>query len=284
MLATLLLAVLSVSAATCDEPVSASEIRRVLDVAGTAWMVMDRTSFEAATAERREAVPCLADMVDPELAIQLHLHEALAWSIQRRSDLSQGAFRAILALQPGWELPLEMAPERHRLRADFEQVRAGGELGERRPFAPPGDGALMVDGLPSRDVPTDRPFVVQMLDRRGDVVRTHYFTPGSEAPQQDDGLAWWLYDGEQGGAGGLGAAPEHAAAGRLLLGGAAGAGLLAGGIYVLAASRANALDQGQVACEDLPGARSQVNQLVGASAGLGAVGLGLGVTGLVIAF
>lgn len=284
MLALPLLAVLSASAATCDEPVGTAELRRILDVASTAWVVMDRSSFEAATAERREALPCLEEMVDPQLAIQLHLHEALAWSIQRRSDLSQGAFRAILALQPSWVLPAEMAPERHRLRADFEEASQGSEQTERRPFAPPGDGALMVDGLPSRDVPSDCPFVVQMLDRRGEVVRTHYFTPGSEPPQQNDGLAWWLYEGEQAGLGEPAASDQRASSSRLLLGGAVGVGLLAGGVYTVAAVRAGALERGEPGCDDLPAAQRQVNQLVGASAGLGAIGVGLGVAGLVIAF
>jgi len=272
------------TASACDQPVSATELNRVLDVASTAWVVMDRSSFEAATAERREAVPCLNEEVSPELAIHLHLHEALAWSLERRSDLSQGAFRAILALQPSWALPVAMAPERHRLRADFELAQGAQDSGERRPFAPPGDGALMVDGLPSRDVPGDRPFVVQMLDRRGDVVRTHYFTPGSVAPEQQDGLAWWLYQGELAGPGGLDGPSPKVVTGRYLLGGAAGMGLLAGGVYTVAALRARALDRGELVCEDLPAARGQVNQLVAASAGLGAVGLGLGVTGLVVAF
>jgi len=278
------LLIAAMTATACDQPVSAAELGRVLDVASTAWVVMDRGSFEAATAERRASLPCLVEEVSPELAIHVHLHEALAWSLERRSDLSQGAFRAILALQPSWVLPVEMAPERHRLRSDFEAAQVADDAGERRPFAPPGDGALMVDGLPSRDVPSHRPFVVQMLDRRGDVVRTHYFTPGSAAPEQQDGLAWWLYQGEQDGPGGLDGPSPEVVTGRFLLGGAVGAGVLAGGVYAVAASRARALERGDGGCEDLRAARDQVNQLVVASAGLGAVGLGLGVTGLVVAF
>jgi len=285
VLATLIFAALSSTAAAsgCEDVVSGEEVERILEVASTAWVVMDRASFEAATSERRAVLPCLEDMVSPDLAIQLHMHEALARSLERRSDLSQGAFRAILALQPGWELPAAMAPEGHRLRSDFRQAREQAPDGERRPFAPPGDGALMVDGQPARDVPVDRPFVVQMLDRRGDVVRTHYFTPGSEQPGEQDGLAWWVYEGEPPAAE-LGVDPARARTGRLLLGGGAGLGLLAGGVYAVAAVRAGAVERGELPCEDLPAVRSQVNQLVGASAGLGALGLGLGVTGLVLAF
>lgn len=267
------------TAAACDEPVTEYQLRRVIDLAGTAWVVMDRASFEQATTERREALPCLSEQVVPELAIQLHLHEALAWSLERRSDLSEGAFRAILALQPEWQLPLEVAPEHHRLRADFATAQAWAGEDARRPFAPPGDGALLVDGLPARDVPADRPFVVQMLDRSGAVERTHYFTPDSEG---EEGLSWWSYEGDQAGLTGA-SAPRRAQSGALL-GGAAGAGLLAGGLYVVAATRSQALEAGELECDSLPAARTRINQLVGASAGLGAVGVGLGIAGLVVAF
>jgi hypothetical protein len=267
------------TAAACDAPVSEDQLSRVIDLAGTAWVVMDRASFEQATQERREILPCLSEPVVPELAIQLHLHEALAWSLDRRSDLSRAAFRAILALQPEWELPLDMAPEHHRLRVDFAEAQQAVGEEARRPFAPPGDGTLLVDGLPARDVPADRPFVVQMLDRAGVVERTHYFTPGSDG---EEGLSWWTYDGAQGG---LSPAPiPGRASGRALLGGAAGAGVLAGGLYAIAATRARALEQGELECDSLPAARTQINQLVGASAGLGALGVGLGIAGVIVAF
>jgi hypothetical protein len=121
--------------------------------------------------------------------------------------------------------------------------------------------------------------VVQLLDRSGTVERTHYFTPGSEG---DENLSWWTYDGDQAGLG-SGQAPSLVH-GRLLLGGAAGAGVLAGGLYAIAASRARALEAGELECDSLPAARTGINQLVGASAGLGAVGVGLGIAGLVVAF
>lgn len=277
----LLVAVASAATSTCEEPVSTSQLHRVVEVARTAWVVMDRGSFEAATAERRDALPCLAEPVEPELAIELHLHEALAWSLERRSDLSQGAFRAILALQPSWELPLELAPERHRLREDFEEARTGTQAPTRRPFAPPGDGSLLVDGVPAEDVPVDRPFVVQMLDREGAVVRTHYFTPGSEAA---DGLAWFGYDGEPQGLAPVDPAGVGSRRAPLLFGGSLGMGLVAGGLYAAGAVRAQAMERGELPCEDLPEAQGQVNGLVGAAAGVGVVGIGLGVAGLVVAF
>jgi hypothetical protein len=278
LLALLIAASVASMASACEEPVDLEELGRVLDVATTAWVVMDRDSFEVATQERREALACLDELVVPELAIRLHLHEALAWSLQRRSDLSQGAFEAILELQPSWQLPTEMAPERHRLRSDFARAQETARPSERRPLAPPGDGALLVDGLPARDVPVARPFVIQMLDRRGTVQRTHYFTPGSEA---SDGQDWFGYEGP--GSDLAVAGPEQQRSAWLLAGGA-GVALLAGGVYALAASQGQQIERGEGACEDLPAARRQVNQLVGASIGLGAVGAGLAVAGVVVRF
>jgi hypothetical protein len=282
MLAAILLTVAAAAGAPCEEPVTVEELRHSLDLAATAWVVMDRGSFEASTAERRAALPCLSGPVDPELAIQLHLHEALAWSLERRSDLSQAAFRSILALQPSWELPGTMAPGRHRLRIDFELVRGRPVPDDSRPLAPPGDGSLLVDGLPAEEVPRARPFVVQMLDREDRVQRTHYFTPGSELPDPASDEGWWDYQGgSQPLAGGGGLEPNRAP---YLLGGAVGVALLAGGLYTLASVRAAELERGGTDCGDLESGRQRVNQLVGASAGLGVVGVGLGISGLVVAF
>ncbi len=276
MLSSLLLIAAVSASSPCDEAVSAAQLRRSLDLARTAWVVMDRSSFELATTERREALACLDEAVVPELALELHLHEALARSLERRSDLAQGAFRAILALQPEWRLPLELAPEQHRLRQDFDEARAGTWLEERRAFSIPDGGSLLVDGVPAVDVPVDRPFVVQMLDGDEGVLRTHYFTPGSEAsltlgPGSLDGGA--VNDGR-----GL----ERR--GPLLLGGAMGAGLAAGGLYAAAALRAQAMEQGEVPCEQLSSTQGGVNGMVGASAGLAALGLGLGVAGVMVVF
>ncbi len=281
MLAPLIAATFMASASACEEPVDLAELGRVLDVATTAWVVMDRSSFEAATEERREALPCLVELVVPETAIRLHLHEALAWSLQRRSDLSQGAFEAILELQPSWQLPVEVAPEHHRLRGDFARALEAERPSERRPLAPPGDGALLVDGLPARDVPVGRPFVIQMLDRRGDVQRTHYFTPGSEVSADAGGDDWWLYQGQ-----GAGATPldSQRQRGMKFVYGGVGLGVLAGAVYTVAALQGRALTRDAQPCEELPAARRQVNQLVAASAGLGAVGAGLIVTGVVLVF
>ncbi len=267
----------------CDEPISVEELARVVNVAETAWVVMDRTSFEQATSQRREMLRCAGESIDVDLAIQLHLQEALAWSLERRSDLSQAAFRAILALRPGWELPMDIAPERHRLRDDFEQVRLSESSDARRPFESPGRGnTLFVDGSEASEVPVDRPFVAQIIDARDVVVHTHYFTPGSESV---DGLSWIVSGGASDNQRVLGAGrgdPQRS--GIVLMGSGAGVGLLAGGLYLLAASRVNAMESGELDCDDLGARRRQVNELVAASAGVGVLGVGLGVAGVVVHF
>lgn len=269
-------------AATCERGVPLDELHQALRLARTAWVVMDRESFEQAVAERDRLLACISEPIEPALAQQLHMHEALAWSLERRDDLCRGAFRAILSQDPTWTLPLELAPEHHRLREAFEAVQAQPYTELRRDFEVPAGSALLVDGVRARDVPADRPFLVQVLDGSGTVLRTHYFVPGSDPAE---GLAGWL-----GGApdvqGGAVLEPEGSSrrGSQVLLGSAAGAALLAGGIYAVAAVRAAGLEDGDVACDQLPQARTQVNSLVVASAGLGALGTGLVVAGLVLRF
>ena len=274
---------LTAAAMGCEEPVDVGQLGRIVDMAETAWVVMDRASFEQATLQRRELLACLDEPLGPDLAIRLHLHEALAWSLERRTDLSQAAFRAILTLHPDWELPLDVAPEQHRLRQEFAQLRRQ-ELGDpRQPFFNPGgEGALMVDGVEADSVPSDRPFVVQVLDDTGAVAHSHYFTPGSDAGVGPSWLVSGYAPAESRVLGdGL---VERQRTGAVLMGGGVGLGLLAGGLYALASSRAADLENGELGCGELEPRRTQVNQLVASSVGVGALGLGLGVAGVGVRF
>jgi len=265
---------------SCEEPVPAAEIQRVLQVGRTAWVVMDRASFEAATLERRSLLPCLQEPISTGLAIEIHTQEALAWSLERRADLSQAAFLAILSSDPEWSLPLDLAPSNHRLHREFEIASELAAEGSTAPSNAVEDSQLLVDGATSQGVPSDRPFVAQLLDEQGQVVRSHYFTPGGES----DKASWWLVPASGEGAGGLG--PELPSRVRSpgvpLLVSAAGTGLLAGGLYAVAATWSGQLERGEVPCGEQEQVGAQVNQLVVASAALGAAGLGTGIAGIVV--
>ncbi len=279
MFASLLLVAASTA---CEGPVSVEELARVVDVGETAWVVMDRVSFERSTAERRELLPCVDETIDTDLVILLHLHEALAWSLERRSDLGKAAFRSILASEPDWELPLDIAPAHHRLRGDFEAVQREAPEDPRRALAlPSGGGSLLVDGVEIEAVPVERPFLAQVLDEQSEVVSTHYFTPGSDAAQ---GPSWLSpAPGTQRRVLGEGLVGRERT-GLVMMGSGIGLGLLAGGLYGLAAYRAASLEKGDLGCEELAPRAGQINQLVVASAALGSVGVGVGVAGVVIRF
>jgi len=160
-------------------------------------------------------------------------------------------------------------------------------VADRSVSVEPGIG-LWVDGRPVTALPGDRPFLLQVTGPDGAVRSTGYAPAGS---------AWEALVGPAASAPATPVGPAPLApspapapavpdrrAGLVLLGSAGGLGLLAGGLYAVAALRVGEIERGEIACDRMPEVRTQVNSLVVAAAGSGAVALGLGVAGVAVRF
>ncbi|MFH1466074.1 MAG: hypothetical protein ABIO70_16945 [Pseudomonadota bacterium] len=287
----LLLVLAQARAGDCPEPLPAGTLEALAADARAAWVALDREAFERATAARRSALPCVDEPIGPALALELHLAEALSWSLERRSDLDSAELRAVLAIDHAWELPLELAPEHHRLREDFDAVRATPGDDSMRQMAAPAGFTLRVDGRESSAVPSARPFLAQVLDSAGRVVQSAWF-----GPEGDPGaaVAAWLPAAappeEPLAAAPLPSEPPPVAPVRRgrrgigLLSGGTGLVLVTGGLYALATVHAGALEQGAVPCDELVPAANRVNGLVIAAGGAGVAAVGLLTAGLAIRF
>lgn len=281
VLPSLLLVLAQARAGDCPEPLPAGTLEALAADARAAWVALDREAFERATAARRSALPCVDEPIGPALALDLHLAEALSWSLERRSDLDSAELRAVLAIDGAWELPLEIAPEHHRLREDFDAVRATPGDDSMREMAAPAGFTLRVDGREASAVPSARPFLAQVLDSEGRVVQSAWF-----GPEGDPGAAVTAW---------LPAAPppeepppvapvRRGRRGIGLLSGGTGLVLVTGGLYALATVHAGALEHGEVPCDELVPAAKRVNGLVIAAGGAGVAAVGLLTAGLAIRF
>jgi hypothetical protein len=128
--------------------------------------------FQAQVHALHQVLPCLRVDIEPQAAAQLHLVTALeAWT-RRDEQQVQQALRALLALQPGYQPSVVVAPEGGGLAAAFDAARAAGP-GVELPY--PGL-SLVVDGQPGATLPQDRAAVVQWYGTGG--FESHYGWPG----------------------------------------------------------------------------------------------------------
>ncbi len=280
----LLLALLT-PARACEVPATRAQLADALARGEEAWAMLDRRAFDVAWADARTHLACLAEPVHPEEARSAHLVEAYACALERDDAAARAAFRSILAVDPTWQLPVAAAPPTHRLRLSF--VAAQGDARDpRRPVHAPPGGTILVDGLPSGDVPLLRPVIVQALDAGGRVLASGLLEPGAPAPGDVAPYVAALRvepsvvplpepplpvqpD------------PRHPLAVPLLVGAAVSA-LAAGGLYAAASVQADRMAEGDVGCADLEATRGRVNGLVLGSGGAAVAAVGAGAAGVVL--
>jgi hypothetical protein len=276
-----LLALAQAWAGECTGPVTTAQLATLLAEGRAAWVSMDRAAFDNAAESRRRALPCVTEPIEPSLALEYHLAEALGWSLERRIDLERLELRAVLAIDGGWDLPPDLAPEHHRLREDCAAERAAPDEPAGPVVQVPAGVSLRVDGQDTGSVPAARSFIAQVVGPGGRVIQTAWIGAGT-----DPGLAVEALLAA------AGPAPEPLPAatspaprgGIALLAGGAGLGVLAGGLYAVAAVRAGAMERGEVPCEELTSEGHRVDGLVIATGGVGLAAAGLVTAGFTVRF
>ncbi len=111
---------------------------------------------ERALEDLEGSLACLEEPVSPALAARIHAADALvAWLAGDRAR-GLASLRAMLTADPRHDLPLELVPAEHGLRHWLA------DAGEREATWSPSLGRwALVDGLPTRAVPLEQPYVLQ---------------------------------------------------------------------------------------------------------------------------
>jgi hypothetical protein len=149
--------------AACGAPTTEAEIQSAIQSAEVAFAEMDEAAFVRHIGVVDAALPCLGSPLGPGLAAAAHRAAALEAFLARDRDKAVAHFQALLAIEPGYVLNETLAPPGHPLRDDFE---AAGGIGARPPVELAAHRGLVyrVDGEVTTEIPTDRPYLFQVID------------------------------------------------------------------------------------------------------------------------
>jgi hypothetical protein len=281
----LILLVLSMAKAACPARSTTADLSAAVVKAQSIYVAMDQDGFNAARAQADALLPCLGELLGPEDAAAYHrLHGLDAYLAEDRLR-TLSAFRAAVAIQPGFVLPSTLAPVGNPLYAVYQEAR-GQPPGAVEPLTVPTGALAHVDGLRTLSRPMEREAVLQVSASSGEILWTALLPAGAPAPNWEA-----IVPGVSAGATSAAVPPPNEAPPvegprprRLTLGvaiGAGGAALASGVLYGLATASRARFDDPATSYEDVEGLRSRTNAQVVASAGAGVVALGLGSVALV---
>ena len=286
MLTTLIL-LTTIASATCPEPATSGDLVSSVSAAETAFAAMDPTAFRRARKLAEDQLECLGETLTPLDAGSFHRVLAMDAFMAKDQQEAIASFRAVHAALPAYVLPTSIAVEGSPLRTLFDQA---GELGQGEPRAlevPPGL-ALMVDGARAMVIPSERPYVLQVLSASGGVTWTGHLGAGESPP------TWNVIVAEEAAVTVAPAPvpvepvqpalpsepPERVGPKLPVLAGAGAALVAAGALYGVAGVKKAEYESpdgyADMTAADLDSLRSTTNALVFTSAGLGVVGIGLG--------
>jgi hypothetical protein len=176
-----LILVLSANGRAATVPCDGKMLTTLVGDAELAFVHMDAQLFSAASAALDQSLTC---QTEPLSAIQIaayHRVRALAAFFEENEPATVLSFQACLATMPGYALPIEIAPEGHPLRKQFEQAKLF-SAGDVFDLPAPADGWITIDGNRTLAAPSARPFVFQRFGSTGQVLSTAYVAVGTPVP------------------------------------------------------------------------------------------------------
>jgi hypothetical protein len=121
----------------------------------------------------------------PRLAAAYHRMEGVEAHILRLDGQIIPALQAAVAVDPAAKLPADIAPEGNPLWQLYEEARAR-PLSAHVRVEPIVDHELWIDGRASRNLPNERPAIIQIANVDGKVVWTRYHAEFETNPEWPD--------------------------------------------------------------------------------------------------
>lgn len=170
------------SAADCLTPSRASDLAARLDAADEAYATFEVETFSSSLDEAALILPCLSDVVPPDVSAHYLRVLGLRYFIQRDPSRADLAFAAARAVDPGYVFPEAMIPPSHAIRTHYVAYNLA--LAPGTPVGPPREGALYFNGTAGTRRP-GWPAIVQVVNAAGAVTATQYVWPGDPLPGYD---------------------------------------------------------------------------------------------------
>lgn len=252
----------------CTEPSTLSGFLSQARQGEASFANMDMVGLTRARQLALDHIPCLGEPVTTEVAAAFHRMMAMAAFTQGDEPGTLAEFHAARRLQPGYTIPEDVAPEGHPL-VDLYERSVDSDEGSLDPTIPPLGGWVTVDGVRGAPRPTGISTILQSFEADQAIDRTLYLLPGDPTPSFGPMPIDELRRKRR----------------RYALGGSTAAALVASGVlYGMSwSSYGKFMDTDDpLPDSQLPTQRNTTNTLLFASMGAGAVGVGLGVTTLVV--
>ncbi|OGL97023.1 hypothetical protein A2318_04620 [Candidatus Uhrbacteria bacterium RIFOXYB2_FULL_45_11] len=169
--------------ALCEKPTAIADLAKVGQDGEKAFMDPEGVArLLAFTIRAREHVlPCLQDAITPRDAAAFHRLMALAAFTQKDLVRVRAEFHAARKFEPGYEFPVDVVPQEHRLRTLYDQA-ASLEDGKLEPVFPPDGGYVTVGGVRGAPRPEKTPVIIQVFDPFNKILETRYLQPGEKLP------------------------------------------------------------------------------------------------------
>ena len=240
----------------CDKETSLDELRDAYKRGEAAFANLDIEGLEGASGDAEEALPCLNEPIQPLDVAAYHRLMGLNAFAEQDHDRMKGEFHAARKLEPGYQVPAEVAPEGHPMIEAYNQATISDESDLQLPYPPEG-GYVSVGGVQGAPRPSKSPVIVQVFDAEGELKHTAHYAPGELMPE-------W------------GPPPIDAGPSVPLIAAAGGTAVAAAGMYAAAwYSNGQFWDQ-DTPDDELAGLRARTNALAYSSLGAAVVSLGLG--------
>lgn len=218
----LLLATAPASAGECAQASTLLDFQHAASQGEQAFGSMDIDGLVAARDEAAGHLECVGDTVTPDVAAAFHRLMAIVAFTEQDRERVLAEFHAARRLNPGYQIPEDVAPPGHPLIQLYDESMSAG-VGELLPVNPPVNGWVTVDGIRGAPVPSGISTIVQAFESDQTLVATVWHRPGEELPS-------WGPDP---------ALVDTAGLGKVLSLGGAGASLIASGAMVFGGWRGN---------------------------------------------
>ena len=172
--------------AACLTPISADTLTFDLNAAETAWNV-DELAVRRATDDLDRALPCVGEVLSPDLAARIHRALGLrAWLDRKAPGVTPARlwFAAARRIDPDYRFPTTMVADDDPEQREYVAVIVSDVQTEA--LRTPKGRSAWVDGSQSDLRPVDWPTIYQLVDSDERPVLTALLRPGESTPGTEE--------------------------------------------------------------------------------------------------
>lgn len=162
-------------------PDALAEAKAAVAAMDRAMLDVDDSAFDEASTQLARTVACVSEVPTPADLLVLHGGMALAAFVNGQVTASKRSLIAARRISPDWEISGVLFSPTHPYR---ELYASAFDSSDTVPLPRAGRRTWVVDGFPSKRIPTERAFLLQQLNE-GEVIWTGYVWDPSEVPDAE---------------------------------------------------------------------------------------------------